>query len=196
MSSEDGSALGRPKGWITCLGAIVEEIGSIEDDGGGAPAARHHHQFAITAPQGTTTRRIVLACEHRQEMEQWVQALREMVLTCAQQPTWGLDSPSRRHSVTKAGKMMRMMSERSFRALSLRAEVGTVRTVRTDDDDDDDTGNAFLISLYQDDGQAPPRITILRADSLQEAEVFTGHMNRSIQKALQDRLREQDVGFL
>lgn len=159
VSSEDGSALGKPKGWITCLGAIVEEIGSVEVGGIGGPTTKY--QFSVTAPEGSTTRRIVLACEHRNEMQAWVSALREMVSTCARQPSWGFDSPSRQRSVSKAGQIMRMVREGSGsftgsfrRGLSLRAELGTVKTVGVDDLDDDDAANDFLISVYQDDGLA------------------------------------------
>ena len=66
----NGSTKGEPKGWIVCWGA------KIESDLGQDQKLGACHVIAVTASKGSTTRRILLACESRGEVKEWVRGLR------------------------------------------------------------------------------------------------------------------------
>jgi hypothetical protein len=70
--SYKGSTTGPPKGWISCAGATFEGNVGLQDG---------RFVFSVTAGEGTTSRRILLACETRGEMDEWAHAL-EVHSTC------------------------------------------------------------------------------------------------------------------
>jgi hypothetical protein len=73
------------KGTISCLGAHIEPDTGVHDT---------YFCFALTAAEGTTTRRMELACESVEDRESWVSALRRYDAQCIRQCTRCMDRSS------------------------------------------------------------------------------------------------------